>query len=158
MLCCFFFLMIRRPPISTRTDTLFPYTTLFRSTNGASFPFNGGRAKLYGADIELQARITPEFSINGNLGLVHSRLGDFPNAPNTIRLPNGTIVRGPDTYNAKGNDLHNAPKLTANLSATYVIPSSIGDNSFTGNVYSNDGSFAEVDNRLRDGSYTLVDA
>src|SRR3546814_15917063 len=26
-----FFLMIRRPPGSTRTDTLFPYTTLFRS-------------------------------------------------------------------------------------------------------------------------------
>src|SRR3546814_15755426 len=32
--CCTyscFFLMIRRPPRSTRTDTLFPYTTLFRS-------------------------------------------------------------------------------------------------------------------------------
>src|SRR3546814_16375839 len=29
----FFFLMIRRPPRSTRTDTLFPYTTLFRSAN-----------------------------------------------------------------------------------------------------------------------------
>src|SRR3546814_1817679 len=29
----FFFLMIRRPPRSTRTDTLFPYTTLF----GAAF-------------------------------------------------------------------------------------------------------------------------
>src|SRR3546814_8280536 len=28
---CFFFLMIRPPPRSTRTDTLFPYTTLFRS-------------------------------------------------------------------------------------------------------------------------------
>src|SRR3546814_13180058 len=27
----FVFLMIRRPPRSTRTDTLFPYTTLFRS-------------------------------------------------------------------------------------------------------------------------------
>src|SRR3546814_5463669 len=27
----FLFLMIRRPPRSTRTDTLFPYTTLFRS-------------------------------------------------------------------------------------------------------------------------------
>src|SRR3546814_17925740 len=27
----YFFLMIRRPPKSTRTDTLFPYTTLFRS-------------------------------------------------------------------------------------------------------------------------------
>src|SRR3546814_17080976 len=30
-----FFLMIRRPPRSTRTDTLFPYTTLFRSRSCA---------------------------------------------------------------------------------------------------------------------------
>src|SRR3546814_1422393 len=30
-----FFLMIRRPPRSTRTDTLFPYTTLFRSLGHA---------------------------------------------------------------------------------------------------------------------------
>src|SRR3546814_1251174 len=29
--CIFFFLMLRRPPRSTRTDTPFPYTTLFRS-------------------------------------------------------------------------------------------------------------------------------
>src|SRR3546814_1850443 len=33
----FFFLMRRRPPRSTRTDTLFPYTTLFRSV-GRSVP------------------------------------------------------------------------------------------------------------------------
>src|SRR3546814_11367984 len=31
ILVVIFFLMIQRPPISTRTDTLFPYTTLFRS-------------------------------------------------------------------------------------------------------------------------------
>src|SRR3546814_13345689 len=31
----FFFLMYRRPPTSTRTDTLFPYTTLFRSYAGS---------------------------------------------------------------------------------------------------------------------------
>src|SRR3546814_6411498 len=29
--------MIRRPPRSTRTDTLFPYTTLFRSTTSAAY-------------------------------------------------------------------------------------------------------------------------
>src|SRR3546814_12492899 len=33
-LVCVFLLMIRRPPRSTRTDTLFPYTTLFRSRSG----------------------------------------------------------------------------------------------------------------------------
>src|SRR3546814_11961852 len=35
VLYCVFFLMIRRPPRSTRTDTLFPYTTLFRSSRVA---------------------------------------------------------------------------------------------------------------------------
>src|SRR3546814_13508776 len=35
-MCVFFFLMIRRPPRSTRTDTLFPYTTLFRSRRSRS--------------------------------------------------------------------------------------------------------------------------
>src|SRR3546814_14362644 len=30
-MCDFFFLMVRRPPVSTRTVPLFPYTTLFRS-------------------------------------------------------------------------------------------------------------------------------
>src|SRR3546814_12081476 len=34
----FFFLMIRRPPRSTRTDTLFPYTTLFRSRSNCGVP------------------------------------------------------------------------------------------------------------------------
>src|SRR3546814_7470839 len=67
-MCFFFFLMIRRPPRSTRTDTLFPYTTLFRSswsgnlvTNATwnDFWLNEGftvyfetriMEKLYGAD------------------------------------------------------------------------------------------------------------
>src|SRR3546814_20927397 len=36
-----FFLMIRRPPRSTRTDTLFPYTTLFRSRRSRRSPTEG---------------------------------------------------------------------------------------------------------------------
>src|SRR3546814_14612120 len=38
----FFFLMIRRPPRSTRTDTLFPYTTLFRSRARFEAPAHKG--------------------------------------------------------------------------------------------------------------------
>src|SRR3546814_12112753 len=38
--------MVRRPPISTRTDTLFPYTTLFRSP---SVPALARRARGYAA-------------------------------------------------------------------------------------------------------------
>src|SRR3546814_1962706 len=48
---CVCFLMIRRPPRSTRTDTLFPYTTLFRSSRAglrADLP-DARRERLRGA-------------------------------------------------------------------------------------------------------------
>src|SRR3546814_7311680 len=45
--------MIRRPPISTRTDTLFPYTTLFRSVAGWAWPACTG-------DIEMNDKISSE--------------------------------------------------------------------------------------------------
>src|SRR3546814_13599178 len=52
LLCCslvFFFLMIRRPPRSTRTDTLLPYTTLFRSRPGVGGDVLGGLESAEGA-------------------------------------------------------------------------------------------------------------
>src|SRR3546814_14561480 len=47
LLLSFFFLMIRRPPRSTRTDTLFPYTTLFRSGSCADHSDRRRRASSY---------------------------------------------------------------------------------------------------------------
>src|SRR3546814_7860367 len=54
-LCCslyfYFFLMRRRPPISTRTDTLFPYTTLCRS--------GGWAGTIRTLTIDVKARFVP---------------------------------------------------------------------------------------------------
>src|SRR3546814_14367050 len=47
----FFFLLIRRPPRSTRTYTLFPYTTLFRSDHV------GGRVFLHAFTVHIQAQL-----------------------------------------------------------------------------------------------------
>src|SRR3546814_1518481 len=60
----FFFLMIRRPPRSTRTDTLFPYTTLFRSRgrlrgDGAGQP---GRRQVHPGGAEVHRGEGPERS------------------------------------------------------------------------------------------------
>src|SRR3546814_17220860 len=57
---CFFFLMIRRPPRSTRTDTLFPYTTLFRSDRREHVQGVGARAAPGGRDRPAQGRYDPE--------------------------------------------------------------------------------------------------
>src|SRR3546814_7307379 len=46
--------MIRRPPRSTRTDTLFPYTTLFRSRRGQ--PFFGAGFTVFGPESQGERR------------------------------------------------------------------------------------------------------
>src|SRR3546814_11159616 len=70
-----FFLMIRRPPRSTRTDTLFPYTTLFRSNTvwitveremvikfgDLNFNANGPQNELYWRAHEAVAPYLPVF-------------------------------------------------------------------------------------------------
>src|SRR3546814_16845366 len=66
-------LMFRRPPISTRTDTLFPYTTLFQSFEAAGLAdhvdevldFLRGRVRGQGGEIGVEA---PEAVDLGALG------------------------------------------------------------------------------------------
>src|SRR3546814_1298013 len=67
---CFFFLMIRRPPRSTRTDTLFPYTTLFRSEDA--------KAAYEAALADPAFANTSNLASQGhkNLGTSFERLGD----------------------------------------------------------------------------------
>src|SRR3546814_7530836 len=57
-----FFLMIRLPPRSTRTDTLFPYTTLFRSIaeEYVTWPTGPSRAIVTRIDLPRVARARPE--------------------------------------------------------------------------------------------------
>src|SRR3546814_5392772 len=76
----FFFYMLRRPPRSTRTDTLFPYTTLFRSPGDrpgeAAFDRRGR-----GVDI-VTVEAKPGFEAQGVAGAeadgFHFRLGQQP--------------------------------------------------------------------------------
>src|SRR3546814_5757847 len=56
---CFFFLMIRRPTRSTRTDTLVPYTTLFRSAGQVRLP--RGKAALPGQNAAGSRLDPPDF-------------------------------------------------------------------------------------------------
>src|SRR3546814_21141752 len=66
------FLMIRRPPRSTRTDTLFPYTTLFRSHDVRSEIKNAKSRR--GNDASNTALLTEADSLRGRrIGGTHGR-------------------------------------------------------------------------------------
>src|SRR3546814_17327989 len=69
----FFFLMILRPPRSTRTDSLFPYTTLFRSYRnlGASYVQTGLAIDPHRPESGCM-RFIPGSHLRGDLGLDES--------------------------------------------------------------------------------------
>src|SRR3546814_11622782 len=107
--------MIRRPPRSTRTDTLFPYTTLFRSVsesvlNRIDQPMVGDRLKFRAAQkqlsgfiegwkpyLDLVGRLHPVFklhgTVTGRLSCEHPNLQQVPRDPR-IR----TLITAPDGW------------------------------------------------------------
>src|SRR3546814_12583670 len=58
--------MIRLPPRSTRTDTLFPYTTLFRS--------NIGDGRIHSAGINATWRVVPALKLDASVYLNDSKV------------------------------------------------------------------------------------
>src|SRR3546814_13668764 len=87
--------MIRRPPRSTRTDTLFPYTTLFRSTNAhcrraVLLAFDDDRAEHCAAILDDQIPVDDnEASLDVDLyftGMRAVRLGPRRRLIGTMRL------------------------------------------------------------------------
>src|SRR6184192_4839105 len=81
----FFFLMIRRPPRSTRRLTLFPYTTLFRSHT----PAGGGRIVESVAQIRLERVIADAEDARGPTFVAVAALDHQPHVeprPNAQRV------------------------------------------------------------------------
>src|SRR3546814_16736553 len=65
--------MIRRPPRSTRTDTLLPYTTLFRSLAEPWSFYAGGEMTSHSVEVRVCYQFTTLFNLHftlpGNVGL-----------------------------------------------------------------------------------------
>src|SRR3546814_20541212 len=72
--------MYRRPPRSTRPDTLFPFTTLFRSIKGMGERLSGvtpGRLQDFGASMGHQLRAFPDRRISARYGSYRRQIEDF---------------------------------------------------------------------------------
>ena len=132
-------------------------------SNNTEIVYNGQGATSYGFDLDVTGNVTSDWSIDGGLGYIHGRYGNFPNAFKTVPNPacfgfrcGGNAVSL--TGNATGNKLQNTPDYTFNIGTTYNIPAPFGQFTLAGNYYFSDGYFSEPENRLRQPSYSVLDA
>src|SRR3546814_14544466 len=108
--------MLRRPPRATLTDTLFPYTSLFRSL----IPQLGDAA-----------RPCPMFATEpvGGLSFLNTKFKEFPAANISFPNPNGPgLIIG--TGDAAGNRLTLAQKFAGTLTGEYTPRVSFGSLKF----------------------------
>lgn len=83
---------------------------------------NAASAELYGVDLEVAARPVEALTLGANISYLHSEYGDFEVCidllgPCTIAGPGGPILNPVSNVNVEGNQLANAPELTAGLFA-----------------------------------------
>src|SRR3546814_9143803 len=89
VLIWFFFLMIRRPPRSTRTDTLFPYTTLFRSLVARYYLEQGARVPCT-VEVASEYRYRDPVVTPGTLFLAISQSGETADTLAALRRRSST--------------------------------------------------------------------
>lgn len=118
--------------------------------------YNGPAATLYGLDLDLDTRPTDELTLTASTELLHSRFGNFPGAVFATPLPAGGYMLGTKPGGATGNELPNAPAFTGTITATYEVPTRIGAFAVYGSYSYDSGFYTEVDNGLRQGSFSIV--
>jgi iron complex outermembrane receptor protein len=122
---------------------------------GAVLTTNAAAARLWGFDVDFAWRPTSQLRINAGFGYINSEYTDFPNATFTPPSP----FDGPQTVgDATGNRLIFAPEISFNTSASYRIPSSIGEFQLDGTISYRDDVFVSADNRLEIPGYWIANA
>lgn len=117
---------------------------------------NGAKARLYGVDVDFEARASQNLTLSGGFELLHAEFTSYPNAVGSIPRATGGAMLLP--VDASGNRIPQSQKFVGTLAIDYDQPLSSG--SLRVNVtanYNGDYKF-EPDNFLAQGAYTLLNA
>jgi iron complex outermembrane receptor protein len=127
-----------------------------RFPSGVEEVYNAPSARIYGIDLDAQVLVTQSLRLRGGLEGLHTSFTSFPNAYQSTPAPGGGTIYTP--FSAEGKRLPFAPALTADLSAEYTLDTRIGPLSSNVTYAYNSGWYGEPDNRLKQGSYSLLNA
>lgn len=117
---------------------------------------NGAKARLYGLDVDFEARPLPGLRLSGGAEIEHTEFTDYRSAVFSTPKPAGgaTIFSG----NATGNRLPLAQNLSGTLAADYEHRLSSGSLNFNVTANYNGDYRFEADNFLRQPAYTLINS
>jgi iron complex outermembrane receptor protein len=138
---------------------------LSQSRAGATQLFNAAKGRVWGADAEITS--VPydgvgRLEVTVGLSVLDTEYTSFPNAPIFVANPTGGNIQVPcpleDTpeCSAKGHEIIRSPDFTSNVGVRYSVP--VGGLNLTSGVlwYHNDGFYWEVDNRIKQPAYDVV--
>jgi iron complex outermembrane recepter protein len=115
--------------------------------------YNGAAAHVYGLDVDFEGRLTRGFTLSGGFTVLHDRFTDFPDAIISTQVPTGIMIT---TGSAKGNRLPFTADFSGTVTATYHLPTHLGEASFDASYTYSDGYYTQPDNILRQPAYELV--
>src|SRR3546814_14990093 len=105
--------MIRRPPRSTRTDTLFPYTTLFRSAGFETLVEAGYAPEMAYFECLHELKLIVDLMYEGGIANMNYSISN--------NAEYGEYVTGPEVINAESRDaMRNALKRIQEIGRAHV--------------------------------------
>jgi iron complex outermembrane receptor protein len=126
---------------------------------GSTVLGNGAKARIYGLDLDLEAKVTDELTISAAVETLHDYFASFPNAqyfyPQSLTEGGGT--RSVDA-SATGNQLPYTPDVSFDISANYAVPIGYGTANFNVTYSHSAGWYASPDNLLKSPTSNLINA
>lgn len=127
-----------------------------RIVNGATGIYNGAKATMYGAEVEIDAKVSDQLDAKIGYQYLHGKYNQFPGSVvATPRAAGGYSIAVGDV---SGNRTILSPKSTLSASATYTVPVGADELAFTAGYYYNSGFFHEPDNLVRQPAYSLINS
>ncbi len=120
---------------------------------GAVLTTNAAAARVHGIDADLTIKASRFLTITAGAGWLDGKYTDFPNATYT---PPSPLMGGQTSIDATGNQMIYAPRVSANASIDYRIPSSFGEFGINASVSYRDKLFVSAANRLAIPAFAVV--
>jgi iron complex outermembrane receptor protein len=132
-------------------------TSAYDYTTGTSRLINAARAKIYGAEAELNVKVTSELDLRANIAYTHARYQAFPGAIVNVPKPGGTTGNVTKIIDASGNTMIRSPTITISGGANYRKDIEHGYVEASVNAYYSSEVYYTFDNRLKQNPYATVD-